>query len=109
MPNKFLSKGQPASGWNSQDEAGVIPILILLAAVGLISFLLVSNTFNFKDILFATLFPKPSSHAQEAQNDLIPDQYIVVLQDNVNPSDEAGKAQSAYGIQLLHTYTHALT
>jgi len=97
------------SNITSSKEQGIAHILILLAALGLIVFILISQSADFKDKLFGTLFPKPSSFAQNQDEDLIPDQYIVVLQDNVNPSDEAGKAQSAYGIQMLHTYTHALT
>ena len=97
------------SNITSSKEQGIAHILILLAALGLIVFILISQSADFKDKLFGTLFPKPSSFAQNQDEDLIADQYIVVLQDNVNPSDEAGKAQSAYGIQMLHTYTHALT
>src|SRR3990167_6584437 len=46
-----------------KDQGGALPILILLAAVGIIGFLLISNTFNFRDNLFSQLFPKPSSYA----------------------------------------------
>ncbi len=45
------------------NQKGLAPVLILLAALGVIVFLLVSNTFDFKDKLFSGLFPKPSSYA----------------------------------------------
>lgn len=45
------------------SQKGAIPVLILIAAVGLISFLVVSSTADFKDKLFAQLFPKPPSYA----------------------------------------------
>jgi hypothetical protein len=44
-------------------QKGVIHILLLLAAIGVIGFLVVTSTVTFKDKLFNTLFPKPSSHA----------------------------------------------
>lgn len=39
------------------------PLLILLSSLAIIVFLFITNTFNFKDRLFNTLFPKPPSHA----------------------------------------------
>lgn len=45
------------------SEKGFAHILILLAALGLIAFLVISNSAFFKDKLFATLFSKPFSHA----------------------------------------------
>ncbi|MDP2672122.1 MAG: S8 family serine peptidase [Candidatus Daviesbacteria bacterium] len=47
------------------NQRGFAPILILLAALGIILFLLISSTAPFKDRLFNTLFPKPPSHAEE--------------------------------------------
>lgn len=44
-------------------QAGIAHILILLAVVGLLAFLIISNTFGFKDKLFNVLFPKPPSKA----------------------------------------------
>lgn len=38
-------------------------LMLLVAIFGIISFLLVSSTFPFKDKLFNTLFPKPTSYA----------------------------------------------
>lgn len=50
---------------NYLDQKGVIHLLPLIAAVGLLAFILISNTFFFRDNLFNTLFPKPSSFATE--------------------------------------------
>ena len=41
-------------------------LFVLLAALGILGFLLISNTFDFRDNLFSKLFPKPSSKALEA-------------------------------------------
>ena len=46
-------------------QAGVAHILFLIAALGIIAFLLASSTLPFKDRLFSELFPKPSSFAAE--------------------------------------------
>jgi endoglucanase len=48
-----------------KSERGIAHILILLAAVGLISYILISYTTSFKDGLFSKLYPKPSSFAAE--------------------------------------------
>ncbi|MBI3486369.1 glycosyl hydrolase 53 family protein [Candidatus Daviesbacteria bacterium] len=45
------------------DQKGAIPLLILIAGVGLIVFLIISATFSFRNQTFQTLFPKPSSKA----------------------------------------------
>ncbi|MBI2595169.1 hypothetical protein HYW46_00345, partial [Candidatus Daviesbacteria bacterium] len=48
-------------------EAGVIHFLpLIIAAVGLIAFLLITNTTDFKNKLFSNLFQKPSSQAVSA-------------------------------------------
>lgn len=48
----------------SVNQKGLAPIiLILLAAIGLILYLLISNTFSFKEGLFSLLYPKPVSKA----------------------------------------------
>ena len=44
-------------------ERGIVHILILVAAVGLIGFILISSSAEFKDKLFGTLFPKQKSQA----------------------------------------------
>ncbi len=45
------------------SERGIAHILLLLAAVGLLVFVLFSSTFSFKSKIFDMLFPKPPSHA----------------------------------------------
>lgn len=45
------------------NQNGAIPILLLVTALGLLAFLLVSNTIDFRNKLFSGLFPKPSSFA----------------------------------------------
>lgn len=47
------------------NQKGFAHILILIAAIGLVAFLLVSSTAYFKDNLFAKLYPKQSSFASE--------------------------------------------
>lgn len=46
-------------------QKGLAPILLpILAAAGIIIYLLISSTFPFKDRLFSLLYPKPTSEAQ---------------------------------------------
>ena len=45
------------------SQRGVAHIFLLLAVLGLLLFLLISNTFSFRDRLFSNLFPKPPSQA----------------------------------------------
>ena len=69
MSKKFNSRRDIPDGMfqkdvlNGTSQGGALPILILLAAVGILGFLLISNTFDFRDTLFNRLFPKPPSHA----------------------------------------------
>lgn len=50
------------------NQKGLAPLLlILLAAIGIIIYLLISSSAPFKDKLFSRLYPKPPSHA--AQNE----------------------------------------
>ena len=54
-----------------ETEGGFTPaVLILLAALGVVVFILFSSTFPFKDKLFGLLYPKPSSKAQEVNTNL---------------------------------------
>ncbi len=53
-------------------QSGIAHILVLVAAVGLIAFILIANTADFKDRLFSSLFPKPSSHAAGGTIDINP-------------------------------------
>ena len=71
---------------------GSAPILILLAAVGLIFFLLVANSFEFKDKLFNLLFPKPPSFAAE------PDEILVSFKKEV-PEEDRQVIRSALSLQ----------
>ncbi|MBI2040208.1 hypothetical protein HYT18_03975 [Candidatus Microgenomates bacterium] len=53
-------KGPPAGPFRSEaSEAGIIPplLLILLAALGIILFILISSSATFRDRLFSALFP----------------------------------------------------
>lgn len=45
------------------NQKGSIPLLILVAVVGLIIFIFAANFLSFKDNIFSTLFPKPKSLA----------------------------------------------
>ncbi|MBI2021483.1 DUF1554 domain-containing protein [Candidatus Daviesbacteria bacterium] len=45
------------------NQNGAVPLLLLIAFVGLIIFLIITNTFSFKDAIFRVLFPKPTSNA----------------------------------------------
>ncbi|MDP2672124.1 MAG: Ig-like domain-containing protein [Candidatus Daviesbacteria bacterium] len=80
---------------NINNEAGAIPILLLLAVVGLLIYLFATNTFSFKDRLFNTLFPKPPSHAAEPS---VPGEVIVKFKPGV--SDEAkDNIRRAHGLE----------
>src|SRR5688572_14583958 len=57
-------------------------------------------------VLFALL---PSeSRGQAPAADVVPGQYIVVLEAGANPRAEAALAERAQGTQTLHVYEHAL-
>ena len=45
------------------NQKGAVPVLVLVAAVGLVGFLLVSSSAEFKNKVFNQLFSKPSSQA----------------------------------------------
>lgn len=47
------------------NQKGVVNVLFLIAAVGLVGFLLISSSASFKDDLFAQLFPKKLGFASE--------------------------------------------
>ena len=59
----MLKLNQKGSSRFRLGEAGALPILLLIATIGLIGFLVVSSSADFKDKLFAQLFSKPASHA----------------------------------------------
>ncbi|MBI2020725.1 Ig-like domain-containing protein [Candidatus Daviesbacteria bacterium] len=45
------------------NERGAVPILIIVAAVGVVAFIAISQTASFRDRIFSQLFSKPSSYA----------------------------------------------
>lgn len=45
------------------NQKGAVPVLILVAVIGLVSFLAISSTFGFKGNLFSSLFPKKPTEA----------------------------------------------
>ncbi|MBI4494203.1 MAG: S8 family serine peptidase [Chloroflexi bacterium] len=49
-----------------------------------------------------------AAQAQPAPADVIPDQFIVVLQPGASAPDEARAAEQAQGVQVLQVYEHAL-
>lgn len=91
MPNKF----------NSQE--GALHILVLIAAVGFLLFILITNTANFKDRLFSTLFPKPPSKASE-EAPSVPDEILVKFKPGV--SDKAREhVRNSHGLEKLEEIT----
>ena len=100
MTKKFLSKGQSASGWNSQG--GALPILILLAALGILGFLLISNTASFRDQLFNQLFPKPASEAAKPEAPSVPDEILLKFKPGVNQKAKDA-VMKRYGITTKDT------
>lgn len=64
------------------SEKGAIPVLLLIVAVGLVGFLLVSSAAPFKDKLFSQLYPKSASFAV---SDPIPPDNIAPAVSITNP------------------------
>lgn len=60
------------------NQKGAIPLLVLVAAIAVVSFIAITSTFGFKNKLFSFLFPKPFSNASEAQIAFIDDQGNVI-------------------------------
>ncbi len=59
-----MSKLNKRSWFRSRlGEAGVVPVFVLIAGIGLVAFLVISSSGSFKDRLFSLLYPKPSSYA----------------------------------------------
>lgn len=52
------------------NQKGASSILIILAIIGLVSLVLLTNTFSFKNKLFSSLFPKPLSNAASKNPEL---------------------------------------
>lgn len=76
---------------SSDKEKGTVPVLVLLAAVGLIVFIVFSSSAGFKDKLFSRLFPKPPSFAAE------PDEVIVKFKKQV-PDTERDKVRKQHNL-----------
>ena len=78
IPLKVVNKK-----FNSQG--GVLPVLILVAAAGILGFLLISNTFDFRDALFNRLFPKPpSSASQKPEPKSVPGEILLKFKPGVS-------------------------
>src|SRR5438105_4645820 len=73
MPKKF--------NWfnNQKGVIKLLPVLLIIAAVGIISFLLISSIVRFNNGFFGNLFSKPASHASNALAPLYSDQAANVL------------------------------
>lgn len=80
------------------SQKGIAHILILLAAVGLVAFVLMSQSADFKDQLFGQLYEKPSSHA--AGPGLVSlDQLVVRFKGNLSESAQIDILKS-YGLEI---------
>ena len=79
---------------------GAVPIVVLVAAVGLLLFLLITNTFDFKNFLFNRLFPKPPSSA--AQPESVPDEILFKFKPGA--SEEAkNNIKNQHALEVLET------
>ena len=79
---------------NQKGAIQIIPILLIVAAVGLISFLLITSTAGFKDEFFSVIFPKPVSNAA-VSNPVTPPLVIRVDSGNIsNYTDSQGNVWS---------------
>ncbi|MDP2672119.1 MAG: S8 family serine peptidase [Candidatus Daviesbacteria bacterium] len=81
------------------NNKGFAPILILLAALGIIIFLLISSTAPFKDKLFSLLYPKPSSLAQGPS---VPDEILIKFKAGVNEKARENVLK-AHGLEIKET------
>ncbi|MBI3486368.1 hypothetical protein HY025_05530 [Candidatus Daviesbacteria bacterium] len=77
----FLSKFKKQLAVFLKNQQGAIPLLVLVAVLGLVAFLAISSTFSFRNSIFSRLFPKPPSHAASkngpVQSIYTPDNYGV--------------------------------
>jgi thermitase len=87
-----------------QNQKGVAHILMLFAAIGLIGFILVSSAASFKDKLFGSLYPKPSSQASEAtvKASSIPGEILVKFRTGVDDHAKQN-VRSEHGLSVLET------
>lgn len=68
-------------------------VLILVAAIGLVGFLILASSANFKDQLFAALYQKQSSFAA---GETVPDEILVKFDKSVSSADQT-KIKAALG------------
>ena len=78
------------------NQKGAIPVLFLLAAIGLLIFIFLTSTFDFKDKLFSKLFPKPPSHAAESQS--VPDEILLKFKPGVS-GETKDNIRNSHGIK----------
>lgn len=83
----------------NSGQKGSVPILLLLAALGLLIYLFITNTFSFKDKLFNKLFPKPPSHAQE-QAPSVPDEILLKFKPGV-PDKAKDAIRNQHGLNKV--------
>src|SRR5687768_5228782 len=79
-------------------QKGIAHILVLVAAAGVVGFLLISSTFSFKDNLFSGLFSKPASHAQ------VNGDQTANLENLGNPAADAGKSGFARNVWDMQSF-----
>jgi thermitase len=80
------------------SQGGAAPILLLLAVLGILVYLLATNTFLFKDRLLGALFPKPASYAQEAES--VPDEVLIKFKPRVNRHAK-DNIRKAFGLEKI--------
>lgn len=81
------------------SEGGALPLLVIIAIVGVLGFLAISSYAPFKDALFGSLYPKPSSNASESKGaspdnpgkplTRATDHILVKFQDNIGQAKKA--------------------
>lgn len=69
------------------SEGGAAPLIVLVSALALVIFFLITNTFEFKDKLFSVLYPKPTPFAAEKPPS-VPDQILVKFKPGVDEKDK---------------------
>lgn len=89
LPNKHSVILAKIPFQSNSNEIGSAPVLVILALIGLIGFFTFSSSVPFKSEILNSIFPKNEVQAASNLKDktkrtLIPDQYIVILKDNVS-------------------------
>ncbi|MDP3973804.1 MAG: S8 family serine peptidase [Candidatus Daviesbacteria bacterium] len=81
------------------NQKGLAPvILILLASVGVIAYLIISQTFPFNNGVFNFLYPKPSSKAQGVES--IADEILIKFKAGV-PDKAKDNVKNEHGLSKL--------